>query len=209
MRRILLLLTLIAMSISVSGQWQTRINNGDYFYIRVAGSSKYWDVPGKHPVTAESGRRFQISGQDNDTYERSFLFYRITGTNKFAIVNKAGFVVEVGGRTTPLTAKEAMLQARGRQFELIEDDGAPIQIARQEENGFYEWQQWIITVVDPNRFMLENAYTGKMVTIILGEINEDGSELVSSRRTNSAEQQFVLEYATGERKGQLFDFDAD
>lgn len=201
---IILLISIMFSAKIFSQDWQTEISSY-YFYIKVAESNKYLDLPGKHPATAQKDIQFQIWDLDDDQYERTFNFPSITGTEFFAIRNKAGFILDVGGKEK-LNAKEIVQQKAGKKFNMKKDNGTEIQTWNYDSKGVQKWQQWKIIVVDKNRIIIENVYTEKAMSID-GNINKNGTKIVSSARTNDEQQFFVLEYADGPNKGKLLEFD--
>ena len=214
------LLSMIVVLTSVSGifaqkqadnkggtgqNWLQEISS-NYFYIRVASNTNlYWDLPGKHPETAKKDIQFQIWGKDDDPYERTFIFPKISGTNNYAIQNKAGYIVDVGGKKE-LSATETIQEAGGKKFKMKKDNGAEIKTWLMENGGCAQWQQWKIIVVDKNVVMFENIFTGKAIDV-KGGVFKNGTKLNSWKRNNSDSQKFVLEYADGPKKGQLLDFE--
>lgn len=184
--------------------WKTEISS-NYFYVKVAESDKYWDLPGKHPATAKKDIQFQIWDKDEDTYERIFIFPSINKTEFFAIRNKAGYILDVGGKEK-LDVKEMIQSKAGKKFKMKKDDGAEVQTWNFDSKGVQKWQQWRLIVVDKNRVIFENVLTEKPIDI-KGDINKNGSKLQSSKRTNDKNQIFVLEYAEGPKQGQLLEFE--
>lgn len=201
---IITLITIIFTSNLNAQDWRTEISSY-HFYIKSAESNKYLDLPGKHPATAQKDIQFQIWDKDDDVYERSFNFPSITGTEFFAIRNKAGFILDVGGKEK-LNAKELLQQKTGKKFNMKKDDGAEIQTWNYDSKGVQKWQQWKIIVVDKNRIIIENVYSEKAMSIN-GNINKNGTKIVSASRSNDVDQFFVLEYADGPNKGQLLNFE--
>lgn len=200
-----MLLILAASTTAGAQNWRDEISS-NYFYIRVAANAvQYWDLPGHHPQTANKDIQFQIWQMDEDPYERTFIFPSINGSQNFAIKNKAGYVVDVSGKTG-LNAKEKLQQKTGKKFRMKKDNGAEIQTWTLD-GGVPEWQQWRLIIVDKNTVMFENVYTGKAIDIKGGNIYQNGTKLQSYDRNNSDSQKFVLEYADGPRKGQLLSFE--
>ncbi len=200
-----MLLILAASTTADAQNWRDEISS-NYFYIRVAANAvQYWDLPGHHPQTANKDIQFQIWQMDEDPYERTFIFPSINGSQNFAIKNKAGYVVDVSGKTG-LNAKEKLQQKTGKKFRMKKDNGAEIQTWTLD-GGVPEWQQWRLIIVDKNTVMFENVYTGKAIDIKGGNIYQNGTKLQSYDRNNSDSQKFVLEYADGPRKGQLLSFE--
>lgn len=202
---VIVMLLGFVFTINLSAQnWRSEISSY-YFYVKVAGSDKYWDLPGNHPATAKKDLQFQIWDMDDDAYERTFVFPSINGTEFFAIRNKAGYILDVGGKEN-LNAKELIQSKTGKKFKMKKDDGAEVQTWNYDSKGVQKWQQWRLIVVDKNRVIFENVFTEKPIDV-KGDINKNGSKLQSSKRTNSNNQIFVLEYAEGPKKGQLLEFD--
>ncbi|OFY13035.1 MAG: hypothetical protein A2X11_09540 [Bacteroidetes bacterium GWE2_42_24] len=196
----------LTASTAVSAQgWRDEISS-NYFYIRLAANAvQYWDLPGRHPQTANKNIQFQIWQKDDDPYERTFIFPSINGSQNFAIKNKAGYVVDVSGKTD-LNPKEKLQQKTGKKFKMKRDNGAQIQTWTLD-GGVPEWQQWRLIIVDKNTVMFENVFTGKAIDVTGGNIYQNGTKLQSYNRNNSDSQKFVLEYADGPRKGQLLSFE--
>ncbi len=185
--------------------WLKEISS-NYFYIRVAADKNmYWDLPGNHPETAKKDLQFQIWNMDNDPYERTFIFPKITGTNNFAIQNKAGYIVDIAGKTA-LNASELVQEAAGKKFKMKKNNGVEIQTWELSNGEVAQWQQWKIIIVDKNVIMFESVYSGKAIDIQGGNFS-NGTKLVSWERNNSNNQKFVLEYANGPKKGQLLNFE--
>ncbi|MCE1167816.1 MAG: RICIN domain-containing protein [Sphingobacteriia bacterium] len=208
MKRVVLsLLSILLLSqISFAQNWRNEISS-NYFYIRVAENpEKYWDLPGNHPNTAKRDIQFQIWDKDADEFERTFIFPTINGTELFAIRNKAGYIVDVAGKEK-LSATEEIKKKTGKKFKMKKDNGVEIQTWDYDGTGVARWQQWRLIIVDQNVVIFENAFTNKAIDIQMGHIHENGSKLQSWDRNNSGAQRFVLEYATGPKKGQLLRFD--
>jgi hypothetical protein len=201
------IITLIMITFAanlIAQDWRTELSTY-YFYIKAAESDKYLDLPGKHPATAQKDIQFQIWDKDDDQYERTFNFPSITGTEFFAIRNKAGFILDVGGKEK-LNVKELAQSKTGKKFKMKKDNGAEIQTWNYDSKGVQKWQQWKVIVVDKNRVIIENVYTEKAMCIN-GNINKNGTKIVSSARSNDVDQFFVLEYADGPNKGKLLEFE--
>lgn len=202
----LVLLMIMGATSVLAQNWRQEISS-NYFYIRVAANPvQYWDLPGTHPETARKDLQFQIWQKDEDTYERTFIFPSITGTDVFAIKNKAGYIVDVGGKVD-LNAKEQIQKKTGKHFKMKKDNGAEVQTWVMDGGGVAKWQQWRLIVVDKNTVMFENVFTNKAIDIQGGNIYRNGVKLHSWERNNSEAQRFVLEYADGPRKGQLLSFE--
>jgi hypothetical protein len=201
----IVLFLLVAFSAKLSAQnWKNEISS-NYFYIKVADSDKYLDLPGSHPATAQKNIQFQIWSKDDDTFERTFIFPSINGTEFFAIRNKAGYIMDVGGKDK-LSVKEKLQAKTGKKFKMKKDDGAEVQTWNYDSKGVQKWQQWKIIVVDKNRVILENVFTEKALCVD-GNIDRGGNKIVSSKRSNRKDQFFVLEYSDGPNKGKLLEFD--
>ncbi|MCF8266634.1 MAG: RICIN domain-containing protein [Ignavibacteriales bacterium] len=195
---------ILLFTVRLSAQsWKTEIN-GYHFFIKVADSDKYLDLPGKHPKTADKNIQFQIWDKTDDEFERTFVFPTINGTEYYAIKNKAGFILDIGGKDE-LNVKEKLQKKTGKKFKMKKDNGAEIQTWEMSPKGVSKWQQWKLIIVDKNKVMFENVFTDKMMNVE-GSINNNGSKLTSSKRNNGANQMFVLEYADGPKKGQLLEF---
>ncbi len=184
--------------------WKSEISS-QYFYIKVAGADKYLDLPGEHPATAKKDLQFQIWNKNDDTFERTFIFPSINGTEFFAIRNKAGYIMDVGGKDK-LNVKEKLQKKTGKKFKMKKDDGAEVQTWTYNSKGVNKWQQWRLIVVDKNRVIIENVFTENALGV-KGNINKNGTKIVSAKRSNDDDQFFVLEYADGPNKGKLLEFD--
>lgn len=185
--------------------WKSEISS-NYFYIRVANSNKYLDLPGKHPDTANKDIQFQIWDKTDDTYERSFTFPSINKTEFFAIRNKAGYILDVEGKND-LNVKEKLQKKMGKKFNMKKDDGAKILTwSFDASKGVAKWQQWRLIVVDKNKVMFENVFTEKAMTVD-GNFTNNGTMIVSNKRVNNNNQIFVLEYADGPKRGDLLSFE--
>lgn len=181
--------------------------SSNYFYIRVAEApSKYWDLPGAHPATADKNIQFQIWDKSDEPYERTFIFPTINGTVNYGIKNKAGCIVDVGGKVDLSAKEEIEKKLKNKKFKMKKDNGAEIQTWTYD-NGVAEWQQWRLIIVNTNIVMFENVFTGKMIDVQGGNINDNGTKLHSWERNNGSAQKFVLEYAEGPKKGQLLNFE--
>ncbi|MBU1099507.1 MAG: RICIN domain-containing protein [Bacteroidetes bacterium] len=188
-------------------RWQDEISS-NYFYIKCAKSNKYWDLPGKHPNTAKRDLQFQIWDNDNDKYERTFIFPRINGTDYYAIKNLTGYIVDVAGKKE-LSVKEKIQKKTGKKFKMKKDNSVEIQTWDADPKGIGDWQQWRIIVVDRNTFMLENVFSRKAISVEGGGmgIESNGSKLVQWDRNGNSGQLFQLVYAEGRRAGQLLEFE--
>lgn len=187
--------------------WQDEISS-NYFYIKVAKYDKYWDLPGKHPNTAKKDLQFQMWDNDNDKYERTFIFPSIKNTEYYCIRNLAGYIVDVAGKKK-LNLKEKLQKKAGKKFKMKKDNGVEIQTWNMNPKGVEEWQQWRLIIVDRNTVIFENVFTGKAIDIRGGgrKIKKNGSKLISWKRHNGDGQRFQLVYADGPRKGQLLEFE--
>jgi len=200
---VVLFFTFIAVNLTAQN-WKSEISS-QYFYIKVAGSDKYLDLPGKHPETAKKDIQFQIWDKNDDTFERTFIFPSINGTEFYAIRNKAGYIMDVGGKDE-LYIKEKLQAKTGKKFKMKRDDGAEVQTWNFDSKGVQKWQQWRIIVVDKNRVIIENVFTEKALGV-KGNINKNGTKIVSAKRSNDDDQFFALEFADGPNKGKLLEFD--
>lgn len=217
MKRVLLLGLFFAVFASINAQktttnsttitdnWKKEIAS-NYFLIRVAANpAKYWDLPGHHPKTADKDIQFQIWDKDDDPFERTFTFPLINGTDRFAIKNRAGYIVDVAGKRE-LSPTEELEKKMGKDFKMKKDNGVEIQTWTLSADGVGEWQQWRIVVVDQHTIMFENAFSSKAIDIKGGNINDNGTKLIQYEKNFSNAQKFSLEYADGPNKGQLVNF---
>ena len=190
---------------NVKLDWKTEISS-NYFYIRIAESpTKYWDLPGGHPETANKNIQFQVWDKFDEPFERTFIFPKINGTENYAIKNKAGYIVDIGGKTALNPKEEMEKKLKNKKFKMKKDNGAEVQTWTYD-NGVAEWQQWRLIIVDAHIVMFESVYTGKAIYVD-GGIFTNGNKLVMQTRTNGPAQKFVLEYAEGPKKGQLLSFE--
>ncbi len=179
---LLVLLTIIFLNTinNAQGQdWKNEIRS-NYFYIKVAASDKFWDLPGKHPNTAKRGVQFQIWSNDDDKYERTFIFPSVTNTDYYVIQNLAGYIVDVSGKKD-LSIKEEVQKKAGKKFNMKKDNGAKIQTWEKDSKGIEKWQQWKLIIVDKNTVIFENVFTKKAIDIQGGgdNINKNGTKLIS------------------------------
>ncbi len=190
---------------SETTDWKKEISS-NYFYIRLADdTTQYWDLPGSHPETANKNIQFQIWNKFDEPYERTFIFPSINGTPNYAIKNKAGYIVDVGGKTELSVKEKAEEKLKNKKFKMKKDNGAEIQTWTYD-TGVAKWQQWRIIIVDKNAIIFENVFTNKAIDVKDGKF-VNGTKLISWERNNSSSQRFVLEYAEGSKKGQLLNFE--
>ncbi len=181
--------------------WRSEISS-NYFYIRVAASPiMYWDLPGSHPGTANNGIQFQIYPKDADVNERTFTFPAITGTDNFAIKNKAGFIVDIAGKEN-LSPTDMAQRKMGKKIVCKRDDGVPIQ-TWSIDGGVAPWQQWKFVILDDNVIAFQSVFNSKYIDIQGGAIDQSGAKLTCYPGNGTNAQKFVLEYANGPKKGQL------
>lgn len=207
---ILVLLSMLLLNTinNAQGQnWKDEISSY-YFYIKVAGSDKFWDLPGKHPNTAKRGVQFQIWSNDEDKYEKTFSFPGVTNTDYFVIQNLAGYIADISGKKE-LNLKEEVQKKAGKKFDMKKDNGAKIQTWEVGSKGVEQWQQWKLIIVDKNTVIFENVFTKKAIEIEGGveNIDRNGAKLISWERHNGESQRFQLVYADGPMKGKLLDFE--
>lgn len=199
-KQLLLVILFITVVLNLSAQkWRDEVSS-NYFYVRVANAPMmYWDLPGEPPASLKPGTQFQISNERRNRQEQSFIFPAITGTEFFAIVNRANLAVGIEGKSK-LTKKEQEAKKKSKK-----DNGAAI-IIETLVTPVPEWQQWKILVIGRHNIMFENLHARKLITVESGMVSSYGAKLFSQYKNNFRAQIYQLEYAEGKNKGQLLDF---
>ena len=190
----LLIAFVFSLVTNVYGQnWKREISS-HFFYIKVKGSEKCWDLPGRHPNTARNGVQFQIydlsdksvlennGRKDGLSSNRGRTNYRTRRSNRqndkyertftFPTINGTEYfaIKNYAGYIAEvegkdrLSAKEKIKKKFGKRFRMKKDNGAQI-VTASIGRGVTPWQQWKLIVVDRHTVMFENAFTRKAVTV--------------------------------------------